>query len=113
MEIYAYKCKKCGHLHYPYRMICAKCGDNEHNEFDPTPLPKTGKLVTFTFLHNPPQDFAVSKLCLGIVKLKNGLAITAQLKIPDPKIGMKVIGKVEIVRSTELKNQSGMVFYSA
>jgi len=38
MEIYAYKCKKCGHLHYPYRMVCKNCGKNEHNEFDQVPL---------------------------------------------------------------------------
>ncbi len=113
MEILAYKCKKCGHLHYPYRMVCASCGKNEHNEFDPVPLPKKGKIVTFTFLHNPPQDFAVPKLCLGIVALDNGLAITAQLNIADPVIGMEVEGKVEVVRSTELKSQYGMVFYRA
>ena len=26
LEIYAYKCKKCGQLHYPFRMVCKKCG---------------------------------------------------------------------------------------
>lgn len=113
MEIFAYKCKKCGHLHYPYRMVCANCGKNEHNEFDPVPLPKKGKIITFTFLHNPPQDFAVVKLCLGIVELENGLKITAQLNIPDPVVGMDVIGKVEVVRSSEFKSHSGMVFYKA
>jgi len=113
MEIYSYKCKKCGQLHYPYRMICANCGKNEHDEFEQIPLPKNGTLITYTFLHNPPQDFAVSKLCLGIIELENGLKMTGQLKMNDPKIGMKVTGKVEVVRSAEFKTQYGMVFYKS
>jgi len=113
LEIYAYKCKKCGQLHYPYRMVCKKCGKNEHNEFDPIALPKNGKLVTFTFVHNLPADFLVSKLGLGFVELENGIKILGQLNIPDPKIGMKVKGEVEIVRHDEYDKFYGMVFSKA
>lgn len=113
MQINAYQCKKCGELHYPYRMVCKKCGKNEHNEFDPVPLPKKGKLLTFTRLHNLPPDFAVAHLSLGIVELENGLRITGQLRIPDPKIGMEVIGHIEVVRSTEFNRRYGMVFTRA
>ncbi|MFC1521587.1 Zn-ribbon domain-containing OB-fold protein [Elusimicrobiota bacterium] len=110
-EIYAYKCRKCGQLHYPYRMVCKKCRHLEHNAFDPVPLPKKGKLVTFTFVHSLPADFNVSKLGLGIVELENGLKITGQISIENPKIGMDVVGKVEIVRKEEFKQNYGMVFY--
>jgi uncharacterized OB-fold protein len=113
MEIVAYTCRKCGQLHYPYRMVCRKCGQNEHNEFDPVPLPKKGKLVTFTFLHNPPADYMVVKLPLGIVELENGLRITGQLKIPDPKLGMAVRGEVEVVHEGAYSKNYGMVFYPA
>ena len=111
MEIYAYKCKRCGQLHYPYRMVCKNCKDNDHNEFDPVPLPKKGTLVSFTVVHNLPADFDVAKLGLGIVKLENGLTMTGQLDIPNPKIGMKVSGKVEIVRRDEYNKYYGMIFY--
>ncbi len=111
LDIFAYKCKHCGQLHYPYRMICKKCGKNEHNEFDSVPLPKKGKLITFTFVHNLPADFEVAKLGLGIVELENGIRITGQLQIPEPKIGMNVNGKVEVVRRDEYNKYFGMVFY--
>jgi uncharacterized OB-fold protein len=110
-NIFAYKCRKCGELHYPYRMVCKKCRENEHNEFDPVPLPKTGKLLTFTYVHNLPADFMVSKLGLGIVELTNGLRMVGQIRIDDAKIGMDVIGKIDTVRSEEFSKHEGMIFY--
>ena len=113
LNIFAYKCQKCGTLHYPYKTICKKCGDNDHNEFDIVPLPKNGKLVAFTVLYNPPSDYAVTTLALGIVELENGMRITGQLEIAEPKTGMKVNGKIEVVRKDEYKKHLGMVFYKA
>jgi uncharacterized protein len=111
LEIYAYKCKKCGELHYPYRMVCKKCKANEHNEFDPVALPKKGKLLTYTTVYNLPGDFNVATLGLGIVELENGIRVTGQLKIPKPKSGMSVEGKVEVVREGTYNKNYGMVFY--
>ena len=112
-EIYAYKCRKCGHLHYPYRMVCKNCGENEHNEFDPVPLPRTGKVVTFTQVHTLPPDFMVAKLGLAIVELENGLKILGQLESADPRIGMAVKGEVEVVRRDAYDQFYGMVFREA
>lgn len=106
-----YQCKKCGHLHYPLRMVCKKCRKNEPHEFDPVPLPKKGTLLTYTCVHNLPADFEVAYLFLGIVELTNGIRVTAQLKIPEPKIGMKVKGEIETVRREEFNEHLGMVFY--
>jgi uncharacterized OB-fold protein len=113
LNIYAYKCRKCGTLHYPYKTICKKCGDNDHFEFDIVPLPKKGKLVTYTILYNPPSDYAVKTLALGVVELEDGNRITGQLNIEEPKMGMKVVGKIEVVRKDEYKKILGMVFYKA
>ncbi len=112
-EIYAYRCKRCGELHYPYRMVCKKCHENDHNEFDPEPLPRDGTLVTLTELYSLPAVFDVRKLGLGIVELSNGIRITGQLRIDDPKPGMKVRGEVEVVRSETYEDFYGMVFYEA
>jgi len=112
-DIYAYKCQRCGHLHYPYRMVCKACKENEHNEFDPVPLPKTGKLVTFTRLYNLPGDFEVPELVLGIVELENGIRITGQLRIDAPKNGMTVRGEVEVVRTEGYDHHYGMVFFAS
>ncbi len=112
-EIYAYKCRKCGQLHYPYRMVCRGCGKNEHNEFDLVPLPKSGTLLTFTRLYNLPADFEVPELGLGIVELENGLRITGQLAIDEPHIGMPVRGEVRVVRTEAYDKRYGMVFFAA
>ena len=72
-EILAYKCKKCGELHYPYRMVCKKCKCLEHDNFDAVALPTKGTLATFTELYTLPGDFNVATMGLGIVKLENGI----------------------------------------
>lgn len=112
-EIYAYRCRRCGHLHYPYRMVCRSCGANEHNEFDPVPLAKDGTLLTFTELHNLPSDFEVPRLKLGIVELDGGVRITGQLEIEEPRIGMRVRGEVGVVRRESYDRRYGMVFREA
>ena len=109
-SILGYKCLKCGVIHYPNRTLCKKCG---HNEFETVPLPKDGKLLTFTHLHNPLVEYEVTFLSLGIVELSNGNRITGQLKIKNPKIGMKVLGKIETVRKTAYQTIEGLVFYPA
>jgi uncharacterized protein len=112
-NIYAYKCKRCGHVQYPYRTICRQCHENDHNEFDIVPLPKKGKLLTFTILYNPPSDYEVPTLALGIVELEDGNRIIGQLKIDKPKTGMAVKAKVEVVRKESYSENLGMVFYKA
>lgn len=109
-NIYAYKCKRCGHVQYPYRTICSNCGENDHNEFDIVPMAKQGKLVTFTHLYTLPADFETVKLTLGIVELDDGNKITGQLNIEKPKIGMKVKGDVHVVRQELYEKRLGMVF---
>lgn len=112
-ELYAYKCRKCGHVHYPYRMVCRECGQNEHNEFEPVPLPREGKLLTHTRLYSLPPDFEVASLGLAIVELSNGITVTGQHRIDEPETGMAVRGEVEVVRRDGYNEQYGMVFYKA
>ncbi|MFA5139833.1 MAG: OB-fold domain-containing protein [Elusimicrobiota bacterium] len=113
MEIYGYKCRKCGHINYPYRMRCGKCRKGEYEDFDPVALPKAGKLLTYTFVYNLPVDFSVPKLGLAIVELSNGVRMTGQLRAEEPKLGMKLRGEVEVVRQGEYEKSRGMVFYAA
>jgi uncharacterized protein len=116
-DILAYKCRKCGQLHYPYRMRCKKCGHVEFVGadvvFDTEPLPKDGKLLTFTNVYALPSDFEAVSLSLGIVELSNGMRILGQLRCESPKTGMKVRGNVEVVRSDQYNKFYGMVFYPA
>ncbi|NIW37817.1 MAG: DNA-binding protein [Gemmatimonadetes bacterium] len=112
-EIYAYRCRRCDAVQYPFRMVCKACRQNDFFEFDPVPLPRRGTLLTFTHVHNLPLDFAVARLGLGIVELENGLRITGQLDVAEPKIGMAVEGEVEVVRRADYDEYHGMVFRAA
>jgi uncharacterized OB-fold protein len=116
-DILGYKCRKCGTVHYPNRTRCKNCGHVEwvgaDITYDPVPLPKDGTLLTFTRLYALPPDFEMVHLTLGIVELTGGQRITGQLRIADPKIGMKVKGEVEPVRKDEYHKYFGMVFYAA
>lgn len=112
-DVYAYKCRNCGHLHYPFRMVCRECRQNDFFEFDIVPLPKKGKLLTYTRVHNLPAEFEVATLGLGIVELENGMRITGQLEADDPQIGMAVVGEVEVVRRSAYDSFYGMVFRAA
>lgn len=111
-EIYAYKCRLCGHVHYPFRMVCKNCRQNDYFEFDLVPLPKTGKLLTFTKVYNLPAEYEVETLGLGIVELENGIRITGQLEVDNPEMGMTVEGEVDVVRKSEYDTYYGMVFKS-
>ncbi len=108
--ILGYKCKKCQTVHYPNRAICRKC---RNDQFEVESLPDSGKLLTFTHLHNPSGDFEVAILDLGIVELTNGCRLTGQMKIDKPVIGMKIKTKIEVVRESGFKKYYGAVFYKA
>lgn len=116
-NILGYKCRKCGTVHYPNKTRCKKCGHVEWEKgnivYDPEPLPKDGVLLTYTHLYALPPDFELVHLDLGIVELEGGQRMTGQLKIPNPRTGMKVKGKVEVVRKDEYHKYYGMVFYPA
>jgi hypothetical protein len=110
LSILGYKCIKCGTVHYPNRTLCKNCG---HNEFAMQALPKTGKLLTFTHLHNLAADFEVPSMKFGIVELDNGNRLTGQMKIDNPQTGMRVQVKIETVRTPGYKTLKGAVFYPA
>ncbi len=112
-EIYAYRCRLCDTMHYPFKMVCSGCKQNDFFEFDTVPLPRTGRLLTFTKVYNLPAQYEVATLGLGIVELENGLRMLGQLEIDDPSIGMAVEGSVEIVRQEPYDHYYGMVFRAA
>lgn len=112
-QIIAYRCRSCGTLHYPFRMRCRHCGNLEFFDFDPEPLPTTGRLLTFTHVHNLPAEYEVARLGLGVVELEGGMRVTGQLDIEDPQMGMPVTGSVDVVRHEAYEDFRGFVFRAA
>lgn len=87
----AAKCKKCGKLFFPPRLVCAGCGSKE---FDKTKLSETGTILSHTMIRVAPADFATQvPYAIAIVESDNGVRVTTQVvdcKPEDLEIGKKV-----------------------
>jgi len=89
------KCKKCGELLWPPRIMCSNCLSEELEWFD---LGPEGELYAFTEIRlGAPIGFVEDvPFCVGIVKI-SGLLISARIdgaKYEDLKIGDKVNLKI-------------------
>ena len=97
-EILAYKCLKCGALHYPAPMICSECSrrrdpvTGKHWETFPLEGPVT--LLTWTRVWNLPDGYNVKFLLFGMVEFENGLRASGRIGVAEPEIGMKLHTRV-------------------
>jgi uncharacterized OB-fold protein len=105
----ASKCKGCGEVYFPHRLICRKCGGRK---FDTVVLSEHGKLETFTIIHTPASDFKdQSPFALGICKFPEGVKVTAQIvdiELDKIKIGMTL--QVEF-RRVQTDGHAGILSY--
>ena len=82
------RCRTCGSLYLPPRPMCAKCYSED---MEWTGVPAQGTLAAFTTIHIAPTAMIEAgygrdnPYCSGIVKLENGLAISAQILGVDAK----------------------------
>ena len=97
-NIYGYRCRRCDTLHYPFRMRCRECGQNDFFEFDPVALPTHGRLLTFTFVHNLPAEYDVARRGRGGVELEKGIRKHGPHDHAQPEMGREVHRPVGGVR---------------
>lgn len=105
----AAKCKKCGKIFFPPRLVCSSC---RGREFEPTILAKTGIVETFTIIRVAPTGFTDEiPYAVGIVKLDDGVKVTAQ--IVDCDLGALAIGdRVRLeFRRVQQDGESGILCY--
>jgi len=105
----ASKCKKCGKVLFPPRLICPAC----HNrEFEPTHINDHGKVETFTVIRVAPSGFTDQvPYAVAIVDVGQGVRILCQVADVEPeelKIGMTV--RLEF-RKVQSDGESGVIFY--
>ncbi len=104
------KCKSCGNVDYPPRARCLKCGQTN---LEPYKLPEKGSLISFTVIRNPPLGFeGMTPYVLGLVELKDGTKITAQItdvELDNLKIGMPV---ESVFRKISEDGDSGIIRYA-
>jgi uncharacterized OB-fold protein len=105
----AAKCKGCGRVWFPPRLICADCGKKE---FEPVVLSDTGKVKTFTVIRVGPSDFCDEvPYPIGIIELDDGVMIQCQIADCAPedlKIGMPV--RIEF-RKVKQEGEAGIICY--
>jgi uncharacterized OB-fold protein len=103
------KCKKCGKIHFPPRLICNECGARE---FETVNLKQAGSLETFTVIHIAPTGFEdEAPYVVGIIKLDDGVKLTAQIvdcETDKLSIGDRV--KLEF-RLVQQDGESGILCY--
>lgn len=85
----AARCKGCGKVFFPPRLICAKCKGREFDRFN---LKKTGKVVTHTVIRTPSDEYSgQAPFAVAIVQMDDGVRLTMQIvdvSLDEIKIGM-------------------------
>jgi uncharacterized OB-fold protein len=105
----ASKCKGCGKVWFPPRLICAECGKRE---FEDVTLSDKGRVQTFTVIRVGPSDFCDEvPYAIGIIELDDGVSIQCQIAdcpLEDLKTGMPV--KIEF-RKVKQEGEAGIICY--
>lgn len=104
------KCEKCGHVDFPPRGRCSRCGSDAFVQYT---LPENGKLMSFTIVRSAPKGFEkTTPYVLGVVELNDGTIITVQLTDVDPSnvtIGMSLEA---VFRKVCEDGDSGIIEYA-
>ena len=105
----AAKCKKCGKVLFPPRLVCPEC----HNrEFVKTKINDIGKVETFTVIRVAPSGFTdLTPYPIAIVNVGDGVRVLCQVADCDRrslKIGMT--GESGIPESPA-EGESGIIYY--
>jgi hypothetical protein len=103
------KCKGCGKICFPPRLICPKCGNRE---FEKIKLSDEGVIKTYTVIRVAPSQFSgQSPYAVGIVELDGGVSITTQIvdvPLDSIKLGQRV--KIEF-RRIQQDGDAGILCY--
>jgi len=103
------KCSECGDEFFPPVYKCKGCGSENIRDKE---MPKTGKIVTYTVLHEPLPGFeAQAPLYLAVVKLENGARVLTQI-VDSPGESVKTGASVRAtVRRAIVDGDSGQIVY--
>jgi len=104
------KCKKCGAVNFPKRLICNSCG---FDEFDVVRLTGNGTLATFTIIRTAPEGFGdFAPYAVGIVKMEEEINVLGQVTDCDPeqlKTGDRLVTKFRRINE---EGKTGMIMYA-
>ena len=98
IPITAFKCKKCGRVHYPFHDRCLTCRGREFAEIKPE---GEARLLAYTAVFNLPWGFDQRFLIIGIAEFANQVKAMGQIRaesVDQLKRGMKMKAGWEPVR---------------
>lgn len=103
------KCVKCGAEYFPPVYRCRGCGSEEIKDAE---MPRKGKILTYTVLHEPlPGYEAQTPLTLAVVQLENGARVLSQV-VDSPGESVRTGAKVRAtVRRARVDGESGHILY--
>jgi uncharacterized OB-fold protein len=103
------KCSQCGSEFFPPVYKCRKCGSESIADQE---MPKTGRILTYTQLHEPLPGFeAQAPFYLAVVELENGGRVLTQI-IDSPEETVKSGAKVRATtRKIRVDGESGQILY--
>lgn len=108
--ITAYKCTKCGKIHYPFHDRCLECKGRDFEKIKPQ---GNAKLLTYTAIFNLPWGFDQRYLVIGVAEFENKVKAMGQIKVDsadDLKVGMKVKASWEPIRVVQGEEVFGLKF---
>ena len=110
IALVAFKCVKCGKLHYPFHDRCLVCKGREFDKIKPE---GNAKLLTFTQIFNLPWGFDQRFIFIGVAEFENGVKAMGQIKANAPdelKLGMTLKPTWDVVRVMSGENVYGLKF---
>ena len=109
IAITAYKCNKCGRVHYPFHDRCLDCRSRQFTQMKPK---GTAKLLTYTMVTNLPWGFDTRFMLFGVVEFENGIRAMGQIKadsIDELEMGMNLKAGWEPIRVTAGEEVYGLM----
>lgn len=103
------KCRGCGKVFFPPRIICSSC---KGRDFETITLPMEGKVIAFTMIKTAPTGFSDEvPYGMAVVELDGGnriMSYVADCEEEKLKIGLKVTIEFRRVRTV---GDSGVLCY--
>ncbi len=103
------RCEDCGAEYFPPVYRCRKCGSHHLTDKE---MPRTGRILTHTQLHEPLPGFESQvPLNLAVIELQNGARVLAQIvDSPQEKIETGARAKA-VFRRVRVEGESGQILY--
>jgi len=103
------RCSECGTVSYPPRKVCPSC---RGRDFERVRLTPSGKVVTSTVIHVPPDEFLnEAPYAMAIIETPEGARLMTQVVDCEPSAvapGMEVALEFRLIRK---EGQGGILCY--